>query len=556
MLIDLDDSRARDPGVVGAKAARLSQARQVGLPSLPGVVVPVEAATRAIASAAAALATGGSGAARLAVIDLELDPDVVRALEVRAADLGHPVVVRSSSPLETGGVWAGAFSSFDGVGRDDLRTAVRGVWASAFTVHALERCEAVGADPAALELAVLLQPQIDPVCAGSARVLPDGRVAVHATRGSARYLMEGWEVGVRATVHDDGTITGAEALQELGEDALLSAARLAREVMCELGDNLIEWAWTGRDSLLFQSSQLLEPAPMEIAEVVDLDDPLALHVARLALRFPGALGEELVMPWAVAMASVPPSGEPTASSDPLTDLALAAELATELTKHAWQTRAHLARGEVAAMFSALRGGAAADALARLARLRPPEPEHAARVISLIEGAAAGLVEEGRLERPEQVWRHSLAAMEQVAGVHEPTRAERHRPGPDRWEPFVHAAVRRHGTATHGIPVVSGASAGRIVVVRNPHDPPRLWQRPVLVVDRPLPALSSLLWSASALVATAGNPAAHLMEVAASLGVPTVLGVDLTAHGGLSGLAQGEFVAAVDGERGAVTIVSA
>ncbi len=95
-----------------------------------------------------------------------------------------------------------------------------------------------------------------------------------------------------------------------------------------------------------------------------------------------------------------------------------------------------------------------------------------------------------------------------------------------------------------------------MVVRNPHQPPPILNRDVVVVERPLPALASLLWTASALVAVAGNPAAHLMEVAGSLGVPTVLGVDLSPLDGIAALAEGDRLAAVDGKTGTVTIVDA
>ena len=129
-------------------------------------------------------------------------------------------------------------------------------------------------------------------------------------------------------------------------------------------------------------------------------------------------------------------------------------------------------------------------------------------------------------------------------------------GPDRWEPFIHAAVQAHGTVCHGVPVVPGVAAGRVLVVRNPHHPPRIESRAVVIVERPLPALASLLWTASALVAVAGNPAAHLMEVTASLGVPTVLGVDLSAFGGLAGLVEGDRLASVDGTTGMMAIIDA
>ena len=127
-------------------------------------------------------------------------------------------------------------------------------------------------------------------------------------------------------------------------------------------------------------------------------------------------------------------------------------------------------------------------------------------------------------------------------------------GPDRWEPFLHAAIRSNGQATSGTPVVPGIAAGRVVVVRNPHTPPPFEDRDVIIADRPLPALAPLLWRAGALVTVTGNPAAHLMEVANSVALPTVLAAELASFGGLSGLAEGHWLAAVDGDTGVVTFL--
>ena len=48
--IALDDPAARDPAVVGVKAARLAAAADAGLPVLPGWVLPLEASAAAIAA--------------------------------------------------------------------------------------------------------------------------------------------------------------------------------------------------------------------------------------------------------------------------------------------------------------------------------------------------------------------------------------------------------------------------------------------------------------------------------------------------------------------------
>lgn len=554
-VVDLDDDSALDRTTVGAKAARLAAARRAGLPALPGVVVPVTVAAEALAVGSEALEQGGSGRARLAAMESEVPEVVLDALRIAVDRFGGQVVARSSSPLEGDTAWSGTFSSFRDIGTDDLRTAVRGVWASAFTVHAVERYEAIGCEATDVELAVLVQPQVTPACGGSARRMEDGRVNVHGILGAPHDLLQGWETGVRAVVGADGVSVEGDAVTALGADAVLAAARLARDVHARLGDDLIEWAWADGAVHLLQSTA----APLATPRLRAGDGDLALLVgadpveaAVLVERFPGPLGEQLVLPWAFALgATLPALGPVRASSDPLTDLGRAVELAAQLTKQAWQDRADGGR-EVVATLAELRGTDPLPALELLRSTRRVDPQAAREVIGLVHGIAAALVADRRLRGPRRIWR---ATVEQLRAIildadHEDVQ----RTGPDRWEPFLHAAVRANGEGSEGIPVVPGISAGRVVVIRDPHDPPPIEDRDVIVADRPLPALAPLLWRAGGLVTVTGNPAAHLMEVANSVAIPTVLAVDLTHLGGIGGLGQGHWIAAVDGDEGTVALL--
>ena len=83
--------------------------------------------------------------------------------ELRAAvhSLGGRVIVRSSSPLEYDPRWAGAFTSVAEVGPDDVLTAVRSCWAAAFAVDPLARLDASGLPLDALELGILIQPELN-----------------------------------------------------------------------------------------------------------------------------------------------------------------------------------------------------------------------------------------------------------------------------------------------------------------------------------------------------------------------------------------------------------
>jgi len=554
-VVDLDDDSALDSSIVGAKAARLAAARRAGLPVLPGVIVPAEVGRPVLRLGATALEQGGSGRARLVAMGEDVDESVLEALRSALETLGEPVVVRSSSPMEGDTAWSGTFSSFEDIGREDLRTAVRGVWASAFTVHAVERYEAIGFEPEDVELAILVQPQLMPECGGSARRYEDGRVAVHAIAGAPRDLLQGWETGVRALVHPDGGPVEGDAVAALGAAPILAAAELALSTHERLGDDLIEWAWADGRIALLQSTAAPLATPQMTAGEDDLEalrDPRVVDAAMLVERFPGPLGEQLVLPWAFAVgASLPRAVRRSPSTEPELDLGRAVELAAHLTKQAWQDRADGGR-QVVDVLAGLRSSEPAAALELLASTRRVDPAQAAELLALLDSLAVALVGTGRLRSPRRLWRATLDQLR--SAVLDPDHREPQWLGPDRWEPFLHAAVRANGTATAGIPVVPGISAGRVVVVRDPHQPPPFEDRDVIVADRPLPALAPLLWRAGGLVTATGNPAAHLMEVANSVALPTVLAADLSAFGGLDGLGGSSWIAAVDGDAGTVSFL--
>jgi hypothetical protein len=69
--IALTDPAAREPDVVGYKAALLAEAGAIGLPTLPGDALPLEASAPAIAAGRAAFARSGRSAAYLAASAIE-----------------------------------------------------------------------------------------------------------------------------------------------------------------------------------------------------------------------------------------------------------------------------------------------------------------------------------------------------------------------------------------------------------------------------------------------------------------------------------------------------
>jgi phosphohistidine swiveling domain-containing protein len=273
-LLPLGGEASRAQGaddVLGAKAARLGRACAAGLPVLPGWVVPVAEAIPALDAGAAAVRAGRPAAARRAVLGRPLDDGLARELREAAIRLGGRVIVRSSSPLERDGRWSGAFSSVSEVGPDDIATAVRSCWASAFAVDPLERLALCGLPLEALRLGVLLQPEIRMAAGGVARVTAggDSTVIVEGIPGHPGPLLSGWADGASArvplpfspagppSIRDMNPVVPPEGgLQDLiGRGTVAAVARLAAGCYGELGDDTIEWASCDGETWLLQAQR-------------------------------------------------------------------------------------------------------------------------------------------------------------------------------------------------------------------------------------------------------------------------------------------------------------
>jgi len=556
VLVDLDDPSAADPRLAGAKAASLARARQAGLPVLPGCVVPAEEGRAAAGRGAAELAAGrGSGRARLAVMDHPLDPGLHDRVTDAVQRAGGRVVVRSSSTLEHDPVWSGAFSSYDGVGVDEVATAVRGVWASAFTVDALARCEGTGTEPADVCLAVLVQPEVDARFGGTARRLGRrGVVEVVGVAGSPARLLVGGTRGVRVTAHPSGELTG-EAVEVLGPEVVRGVADLTRRAADVLGQEAVEWAWVDDSPVLLQARAATHARDAVVTPPVDagiadaMGQPAALHLASWVTRFPGPLADALVLPWAPGVEVSEVVDRPGGAADVGVTLDEIVRRAETLTAQAWGPAG---TGAVRQALVDVREHRSATALRRLGHASPVDPAGARHLVALLRALAAAAAASGLAPDAAQVWRHdqrSLAAALEGAAL--PAR----RPdAPDPWEPFLHDFLRCRGTAAGGAPASPGVTTGWARLVDGPDSPvtgrtrgPH--RRGVLVAPSPMPALASLLWSASGLVTGPGDSSAHLFEVARALRVPAVVDAEV---GRLRGVAPAErLFLAVDGTTGHV-----
>jgi hypothetical protein len=578
MIIDLDDPASLDPAVAGAKAAWLAVGRRAGLPILPGVVVDAGVGRAAMALGTETLERRGTGAARLAIVGIDLAPELLAALPGAVAGLGPCLVVRSSSPLEGDGTWAGAFTSYLDVTAEEVPTAIRGCWASAFSNGTIERAALAGVDPGDLSLAVLIQPAIAPEAGGTARFVGE-EIRVVAVRGSPAPLLQGWEPGVRGTVQPDGTVDGAVLTGLLGPGAVADVARTLHWARTATGASSCEWAIAdGRLTILQLGREVDEAAATEATPLPVAD---AAGIARLermarAIRHaPGALGEALVLPWALGEASraggdrsrggpvgpADPDGPADHEPEPLDPgaaLASAVALAADLTAAAWRLPGIGDDDVPARAATAVAGLRGPDPLAAAAILgdRPAvEPAASARLHRLLARVRSGLVAAGAAGTDADAWYLSVDQA-RAALAHPPTDVRAGRPRLDPWMPFQAAVILASGERRIGEASGPGIGVGRLTVVDDVRRPDRVGSRDVLVAPRPLPHLAPLLWDAAAVVTAGGGPGAHLFESARALGLPAVSGVGMDDFlAAILAGGPGSWAIAVDGTTGTVAITA-
>ncbi|HEX2368650.1 MAG TPA: PEP-utilizing enzyme, partial [Acidimicrobiia bacterium] len=528
--------------VAGAKAAWLARGRRSGLPVLPGVVVTSAASASHIATGVDALQRRGSGGARLEVSQKSLDDELVAELD--GVPLGEPFVVRSSSPLEGSGVWSGAFTSYVGINRAELPVAIAGCWASLFSPAVLDRQGTMGVEPGSVPLALLVQPEVSPEWSGVAR-FEGSLVTIDAVQGPPAPLVQGWATGIRAVVHDDGAIMG-EA-DRIGPARLGALADLMRVARLAVGATTAEWAWTAAGLTLLQLGiSPVRQRPQSAPPRVTMSMDRAESFARLVRRYPGPLGEAMVLGWAVTDPDAWSDPVPPAEASPAEAWRETQELAGRLTSSTWDMPPHAA-------------GDHARLLLRSLRSDRPDLEAIDRGRKVSRGDGRRL-----LARLGSVIRHldrmglrlgwDLDPAEVTALFEGAEAPPRERVGFDRWEPFGAAVTMAAGRSVMCVAASPGLGHGRLAFVSQERIEP-VHPRQVVVAQYPVPHMSPLLWDAAGLVTAGGSPAAHLFESARALGLPAVCGVDLEELLGMSPAeATGQVAIAVDGTAGSVAAV--
>lgn len=542
-VLGIDSAQCRDPAVVGAKAARLAQARAAGLPVPDSMVVPCAASGPVLAAAVQIVARQGTHAGRLEV--MSADRAGLAELVPRTRPLGAVLAVRSSSPREDEPDLAGAYGSMIGVRPEEFPTAVLSVWASALLDRAAER----PAEPAAPLMGVLVQRELAPAFAGTAEILADGSAEVIMTAGSAAGLMAGWEPGQRTVVSPSADARPQPADSE-AEAALLAAA-LARETAAKLGDNLIEWALAAGRIWLLQTRRVerTRPAPRTASHA---GSAAAYQALARAARCPGELAERWMLPWVVAWDRGFPTAEALGAQ---LDQAPAAawqqlrEASDQLTAQVWKTP--VSHSEVVAdqVRADLRAGSLDQT--ELSRLAAPDPALVGRFATAAWCLIAHLQHRGAVASASQFWALPADLAPLLSGNPPTGSHARSLRAALAWEPYLYESVMALGHRLAGRPVSAGTGCGRAVLASEVTKTGELAARSVLVAEYPMVRYAQLLLGAAGLVTNGGSGAAHLMAVARSLGVPAVVGCDLIP---LICESADTYVA-VDGEHGEVGVLA-
>ena len=165
-VITLNHAASVVPQITGGKAASLAQLRQAGVAVLDGIVITTDAVQR-IVDAAMVNESADDEDPSSCFERAGFDPELGRIIRRHLSALGDCFVVRSSGVQEDGASasWAGQLESIIGVGLGrDLERAIMRCIGSMFS----ERAAAYRGSRAdgALRLAVLIQPVLNPVCAG------------------------------------------------------------------------------------------------------------------------------------------------------------------------------------------------------------------------------------------------------------------------------------------------------------------------------------------------------------------------------------------------------
>ena len=288
-VLPLTAPEARDPDVVGPKAANLARLGEAGLPVPAGFCLTAEAyrsqlaalgldaAARRMAAAEPFEARRLSVEIRLGLYERPIAPDIVDPLLAawRAITAGGGLgVVRSSALIEdrAGASFAGQFESFLGLdGEADFITAVRACWAALWSSNARRYMASHGLDPGGTAMAVLIQPLVAARASGGGLSrTADGHMMLSATWGLGSAIAQGEVVPDRIVLTRHGFVRTVEP------------GRKHHRAACRHG-----------------SGEVTAAVPDDMAAAPCLEPGEAVTLGRLLRRCEEALGVPVEIEWAL-----------------------------------------------------------------------------------------------------------------------------------------------------------------------------------------------------------------------------------------------------------------
>ena len=292
VLISLDNPIAIDRSQVGGKAAVLARLLLEGVSVMPGFVIPaLELDLFLKANGWSDRARKGDSTLPDDIRKARMGPKLAGALREMCGRLGGQFVVRLSGIDEDGveSSWAGQFETVIGVHPgDETESAVLQCWASAFDARAAaykSQQKRIGA----VRLAILIQPVVEPRCAG---VL----FTVNPLTGSWREMTVEAAWGQAAPVVQGEVVPDYYVVRRPRK-----APRPIQRVLARMQLDVVEDVVRPQKEACRVTENGLETVPVESArvEAPKLRHAELLRLCRLGLRVEGLLGGPQDIEWAL-----------------------------------------------------------------------------------------------------------------------------------------------------------------------------------------------------------------------------------------------------------------
>ena len=184
---------------------------------------------------------------------------------------------------------------------------------------------------------------------------------------------------------EEGVLRGAECADLMGENQALAIAEMALRVEEALGYNLMEWAIVGDAPILLQVQRSAGHEAEEAMVVpAALAHPFALEFVRLAQRYPGAIGDELVLGWRSAAPAELQASAYTPNGDRNAVLDEARRIAAALTAQAWGKPEHQAVAQAELVLRRMRSDRPNESIDALRELQPVDVASAQKLLGMVE----------------------------------------------------------------------------------------------------------------------------------------------------------------------------